>query len=1087
MAHPEHTVVFLKDPALACLACGADAPMGAHFCRLCGRSLGRDVDGERAHDAQRPEHKQVTVLVADVQGSMTLSESLDPEEWYRIVTRFFVLMAEGVQRVGGVVNRFTGDGIMALFGAPVALEDHAQRACYAALRMRSALERYSDELQQTRGIGLAVRIGIHSGDVVAGPLGQQGRGGYTALGPTVHLASEMERIATPRHIFVSESTARLVDGYFVLDDRGQPGRARGVIGRVYELVRVGTFATRLERSRSRGLLPFVGRGREMGVLEHGLDDARAGRGAVIGVRGEIGVGKSRLCDEFLARCVREGVGVFRWRILSHLRGTPYLSLITEIRRMFGVAAEHQGADVRRRIHEGLNGLGADGLATAPLFERLLGVSSETQPAIDPADPARLRLMLRTLMAALGHRRPAVLLIEDAQWVDPASAKLLEVALAGVAGARLLVLLNFRPEFRMPAVAGYSEISLSPLGPRATNELLARLVGESDALADLVQEIRQRSNGNPFFMEELVTMLADTGALVGVRGAYRPGPNRARAMLPSSLQALLESRIDLLATREKEVLQAASVIGRTFSLALVRRLLDLPHEDIDEAIVVLQEGEFISASEAGDEEQYVFRHPMLHEQAYASQVSENLAAAHAAVARACTELYAQRLDERAALIAHHFEHAGRFREAALWAQRAATWIGQRNLGEGLRGWRRVFALLERAPASPEVDELAVVARCRMLELGARLGMPAQEVKQVFDDALTLVDRTGSDAQRALLHNAYSQARAFVGDVADALALAREAVRAAEEVDDPHRLLGYRSALVFALINSGAFHEGRALADALVAELPAHPWPRVSRKAAQIYLFRGMVRSVMGDPLGARDDLARAADASWQAGDVEGLSLVYSMSPTVGLMLGDAPDDCLLQAQRSVELAEYLGNPYGRVIAYAALGLAHLLLEEGRLASRVLNGALLLARDHRVGLQQESSLLADLSCATVMRGETAHALSLANEAVHVACRGVNPLREAMAQVGRAWVLLRVNGIAAVTEIEACLGRVLEVAERHGIVSYAAVAHYHLATVAEMLGDRQRRRRELERAHAAFAAMGAAGWLRRIERRMQGLSPQ
>ncbi|MBY0278283.1 AAA family ATPase [Candidatus Binatia bacterium] len=1024
----------------------------------------------------------MTVLVADVQGSMALSEQLDPEEWYRIVTRFFFIMAEGVQRVGGVVNRFTGDGIMALFGAPLALEDHAQRACYAALRLRRALDRYSDELEATRGIDLAVRIGIHSGDVVAGPLGQEGRGGYTALGPTVHLASEMERIATPRRIFVSESTARLVDGYFRLVDRGQPGRARGVIGRVFELVGLGTVATRLERSRSRGLLPFVGRGRELSVLERGLADARAGRGAVIGVRGEVGVGKSRLCDEFLAQCARDDVGVFRWRIVSHLRGTPYLSLISELRRMFGIASDQQGMEVRQRIHDGLAELAPDAIAIAPFFERLLGVSSEAQPGVDPGDPARMRLMLATLMSVLGRRRPAVVLIEDAQWVDPASAKILAGALGSVTGTRVLMLLNFRPEFRMPAVPAYTEISLPPLGPRASGELLGRLVGDSEDLAGLVQGIRERSNGNPFFMEELVTMLAETGALIGVRGAYRPGPNRTRASLPSSLQALLESRIDLLAPREKQALQAASVIGRTFSLPLLRRVLDAPQEEIDEAIVALHDGEFITPGEAPDEEQYVFRHPMMQEQAYASQVSEDLAAAHGEVARACIELYAQRLDERAALIAHHWEHAGRFREAALWAQRAAAWIGQRNLGEGLRGWRRVFALLERAPASAEVDELAIVARCRMLELGARLGMPAQEVHQVFAEANALLERCERPALRALLYTAYGQARAFVGDVHAALDVTRAAVRMAEGAGDPHRLLGHRAVLVFALLNAGHFREARALADSLVEELSRHPRARVGRKAGQIHLFRGMLRSAMGDPLGARDDLDAAADASWRAGDVENLSLVYAMAPTVSLFLAEDPADCLVKAQRSVELAEYLGNPYGRVFAYAALGLAHVLCGEARMATRVMQGALLLARDHRVGLQHEGGLLADLACATLLRGETAHALSLANESLHVARRSGNPLREAMAQVARAWVLLGSGGVASMSEVEASLERVLAIADAHGLDSYAAIARFHLASAAETLHDRPRQRDELERARAAFTAMGAIGWVRRIERCLQ-----
>ena len=1078
MATPDRSIAFLKDPSLRCTSCGVDAVMGARFCRRCGRSL--ETPGGRDADAQRAEHKQVTVLVADVQGSMTLSERLDPEEWYRIVTRFFVLMADGVQRVGGVVNRFTGDGIMALFGAPVALEDHAQRACYAALRLRQTLDRYASELRDARGIDLAVRIGIHSGGVVAGPLGRQGRGGYTALGSTVHLASEMERIAAPGRIFVSETTARLVDGYFHLTDRGTPGRARGVLGRVYEVVGVGTFATRLERSRSHGLLRFVGRGRELRALERALEDARAGRGAIVGVRGEVGVGKSRLCDEFLAQCRRDDVAVHRWQIRAHLQGMPFLTLVSELRRVFGIAADTPEARIRERIHEVLSALSPGAVGAAPFFEQVLGIGSEP-PVIDPGEPGRLRVLLSSFFAVLGEQHPAVVLIEDVQWIDPATHKLLLAALEVVAGSRVLLLLNFRPEFRMPSVPGYVELALQPLGPRAANELLGSLLGDSAALADLAREIRERSNGNPLFMEELVRMLAESGSLVGVRGAYRPGPNRSRTTLPSSLQALLESRIDLLPPREKVVLHTASVVGQTFGADLLRRVLGMAQEDLDEALVVLQEGEFIRPSVPDREERYGFRHPMMHEQAYASQVTEDLAAAHAEVARACVEVYAQQLDERSALIAHHWEHAGRFREAALWAQRAAISVGQRNLAEGLRAWRRVFALLERAPASRETDELAIVARCRLLELGSRVGMPPQEVAEVFEQASALAARLGDPGLRALVHDACSQARAFVGDVAEALELAREAVRAAAQTGDADCLLGYRAALLRALLDAGGFQEARALADVLVAELDARGARPAHRRAAQIRLSRGLLRTVTGQPRAARVDLAAAADAAWEAGDVETLSLAYAAEPLVATMLGDDPAEAVQQAQRSVELAEHVGNPYGRVVAYGALGLAYILAGDARRAVRALNGALLLARDHRVGLQHEASLLADLACATALRGQRAHALSLADEAVHVARGAVNPLREVIAQLGRAWVLLQTHGVGAVGEIEASLGRVLATAASHGLTSHAAVARHHLASVARLLGDEPRRRWELERASAAFGAMGATGWQQRIAHRL------
>jgi len=1087
MQHPERITDLLGEALERCHACGAESPHGARFCRCCGRAMatleGPPGSPPGSH-VQRAEHKQVTVLFADVQGSMALSERLDPEEWYRILVRFFVILADGVQRVGGVVNRFTGDGIMALFGAPVAQEDHAQRACYAALRLRRALASYATELRETRGVELAVRIGINSGDVVAATLGRDGTTSYTALGQTVHLAAAMERLAEPDRILVAERTASLVEGYFRLVDRGiltERGRAPAV--RAYELVGLGSFHTRLERSRSHGLLRFVGRASEMRVLERGLEEARAKRGAIIGVRGEVGVGKSRLCQEFLTQCADEGVAVYDWRILSHLRATPFLSLMMDLRRLFAIRADVSSDTARQLIDAKLQAMGGSAAALGPFFERLLGVTGEARAGAEPSDDERLKLLIGGFMAALGNRRPALLLIEDLHWLDSASAKLLDLALASVAGTRVLVVLNFRPEYRAPRFESYRELSLAPLSRRTTHELLRQLLGDDPALDDLAGQIRARTGGNPFFMEELVTMLAETGALVGVRGAYAPGPNRERAPLPSSLQALLESRIDLLPARQKEVLQKAAVIGKTFSLALLRRVTALPGAELDSTIAALEEADFIAVCAPSGEVHYTFRHPLMQEQAYGVQVQDDLASKHADVARACIELYADRLDERASLVAHHWECAGDFLQAAFWGHRAATWIGQRNLGEALRRWRQVCALLDRAPSAPDVDTFGVLARSKLLELGARLGMSAEEARRLFAEARELATRAPKSPNVPLLYLAYAQARGFVGEHEEALALTREAVRLVGESGEPRLVLRVRVALIYGLLAGGHLRDALELTERLLARVGDNPQLGSDRHLAYLYLFHAMLCVAMGRPADSRADLARAADVAWQCADVEILAQIYGFEPVVTRMLGGNPSDCLAKAQRAVELAEYLGNPFARVFAYWALGNAHLLSGDGKTASKILNGVVLLARDHGVGVQGEAGMLAELACATLMRGEGTVALSITQEAVQVAQRCGPSLYECIAQLARAYILLETTGARAATEIEACLARVRTLVAADGTTSYAAIAHFHAATLAELCGDEARCRLELESARKLFAAMGSTGWLEKIDLRLQG----
>jgi adenylate cyclase len=890
----------------------------------------------------------------------------------------------------------------------------------------------------------------------------------------------MERLAEPGRILISERTAALVEGYFRLVDRGLVApRSRGPAIHAYELAGVGTFHTRLERSRSHGLLRFVGRTTEMAVLEDGLAAARAGRGTVIGVRGEIGVGKSRLCQEFLGKCADDGVAVYDWRILSHLRATPFLSLIMELRRLFRIAPEDRGEGARRRIEERLRAMGGNAPALRVFFERLLGVA-EGHVAAEPGDADQLRLLAAGFLAALGRRRPAVLLVEDLHWIDPASAKVLELLLESVAGTRVLIVLNFRPQYRTKHLASYREIELAPLGRRATERLLGQLLGDDRALDELSDQIRERTGGNPFFMEELVTMLAETGVLTGDRGAYALGPHGDQARLPSSLQALLESRIDLLPPLQKEVLQSAAVIGKTFSLALLRRVTELGERACDEVIAALLDADFIAGCEPGEEVQYTFRHPLMQEQAYNALLKEDLANEHGDVARACIDIYADRLDERAALIAHHWESAGDFVQAALWGQRAATWIGRRNLGEALRGWRKVCSLLERAPSSPEVDALGGVARARLLALGGRLGMSSEESQRLFAEARALAERRGDRRQLAMLYLSYGEARGFIGEVEEGLELTREAVRLASDDPDPRIRMQARVALTYALVTAGRFRDALVLSETLLDEIG----DRSDRRQRSFLLFfHAMVCVDLGRPAEAHRDLAIAAELAWKFADVELLSQVYAFAPVVTRMLGLPASDCLDKAQRAVELAEYLGNPFGRVFAYWGLGNAHLLAGDARSAMRILNHVVLLARDHGVGLQGEAGMLAELACATMLRGDGTVALSLAEEAVQIARRRRVPLYEASAQLARAWVLLEATGVSAALQIEACLTRVIAIAATEGLESFAAIARFHRAALAGLQGDGLRRARELALARAAFVAMGANGWVERVDRRLRG----
>jgi class 3 adenylate cyclase len=505
------------------------------------------------------ERKQVTVLFADVKGSMDLAEGIDPEEWHRIMDRFFAILSDGVHRFEGTINQFTGDGIMALFGAPIAHEDHAQRACYTALHLITELRRYADELRRSRGLSFSVRMGLNSGEVVVGKIGDDLRMDYTAQGHTVGLAARMEQLAAPDRAYLTEHTASLVEGFFRLRDLG-PFELKGVSEplRVRELEDVGPLRTRLDVARSRGFSRFVGRADEMVTLEAALEQIIEGQGQVVGVVGEAGVGKSRLCFEFAERCRARSIPIAEAHAVAHGKMIPFLPLLELLRGYFQISDRDSEENARRKIAGTLVLLDREFEEALPLMFDFLGVPDPGRPArrMDPeARERELFGIVRRIIRARSIREPTVILIEDLHWMDGGSEAFLEHAVETVASTRTLLLVNFRPEYHAGWMqkSYYHQLPLLPLGPEAIRELLQDLLGRDSSLAILGDLIQERTSGNPFFIEEVVQSLAEAGSLKGTRGAYQLVERVQEVAVPATVQAVLAARIDRLAEREKQVL------------------------------------------------------------------------------------------------------------------------------------------------------------------------------------------------------------------------------------------------------------------------------------------------------------------------------------------------------------------------------------------------------------------------------------------------------------------------------------------------------------------------------------------------------
>jgi len=670
----------------ACPRCATANPPGHRFCDGCGALLGaRRVAPPppivtpahladkilRGRHALEGERKLVTVLFADVVHSMELTEGVDAEEWHRVLDRFFQILAAGIHRFEGTINQFTGDGIMALFGAPIAHEDHARRGCHAALDLIGALGEYASALA-ARGLAFAVRIGLNSGEVVLGRIGDDLRMEYTALGHTVGLAARVEQMAAPGTVYVTEHTARLVEGFFTMRDRGTPPM-KGVSTpvRVYELVGPGALRTRLDVSRQRGFSRLVGREAELASLWRLVEKALAANGQVVGVVGDAGVGKSRVCLELVSRCRAQGIAVHEAHCPAHGTAVALLPIRELVRDCLGLGAADP--DVGATVPDRLTALGASG-TDAPIVLELLGLP-DVAPAPARAGGARLASFVAGLVRTLATAAPRVLLVDDVHWIDAASEAVLHEIAAVAPGARLLVLTNFRPEYDAGWMEGghCSRLALTPLGPDASQAMLAELLG-SDASIDALRDvIGERTGGNPFFIEEVVQALAASGSLAGRPGAYRLTAPVDTLAIPATVQSLLGARIDRLGTDVKDVLQIAAVIGKQFDENLLRAVTACDERVLVTALAVLGEAELVHEVTGHAGRRYAFRHPLTQEVAYHGQLGDQRARVHASVAAALETLMADRLGEHAALIAHHWQAAGMRYEAARWQQRAALQV------------------------------------------------------------------------------------------------------------------------------------------------------------------------------------------------------------------------------------------------------------------------------------------------------------------------------------------------------------------------------------------------------------------------------
>jgi class 3 adenylate cyclase/tetratricopeptide (TPR) repeat protein len=1031
------------------------------------------------------ERKQVTVLFADLKGSLELLADRDPEEARQLLDPVLERMMAAVHRYEGTVNQVMGDGIMALFGAPIAHEDHAVRACYAALAMQEAIRRYSEEVRRAHGVEVQIRVGLNSGEVVVRAIGNDLHMDYSAIGQTTHLAARMEQLAPPGSIRLTAETLRLAEGWVQVTPLG-PVPVKGLSDpvEVCELVGAGPARTRLQAFAARGLTPFVGRQAELTALHQALERAGAGHGQVVAVIGEPGVGKTRLFHEFTHASRTQGWLLLESSSTSYGKATPYLPVLDLLKAYFQL----EDRDDARRIREKLTGrlltLDAALGPTLPAFLALLEVPVE-DPAWQALDPAQRRQRtldaIKRLLLRESQVQPLLLVFENLHWIDAETQAFLNGLVESLPTARLLLLVNYRPEYQhgWGQKASYTQLRLDPLPPASAEDLLRSLLGDDVGLEPLTQRLVERTQGNPFFLEESVRTLVETQVLVGAPGAYRLARALPSIQVPATVQAVLAARIDRLPLEEKQLLQTAAVIGTEVPLALLQAMAEVPEEGLRLGLTHLQAAEFLYETRLFPDIEYTFKHALTQQVAYETLLQERRRALHARIVEALEALAGDRVAEQVERLAHHALRGEVWDKALAYFQQAGEKAMARSAhGEAVGYFEQALSALPHLPETREMHEQAIdlrlVLRSALLSSGdfghmlvclreaetlaealddpRRLGQVSFSLSRyfsimgVYDQALATAQRalalataTGDGVLYALANQNLGNAYEPQGDYRRAIDCFGQTV-AALDATRRHERFGLptlpavfsRAYLARCYAELGMFAEGSALGEEglQIAGAVAH-----LGSLMQASWGVGLLALRQGDLHRALPLLERAMGI---CREVDLPRLFPQMAAALGtayILAGRIADTMPLLTQ-AMEQATTRGIVVYQALCSLALGEAQ--MRAGRLeeAQALTEGALALAREH-----QE-------------RGNEAYALRLLGD---IAARCEPPESE----------------LAATHYCQA-----LALADELGMRPLVAHCHLGLGMLYHKLGRGEQSRHELSAAITLYRAMDMTFWLPQAE---------
>jgi len=1102
-----------KKLEIACPECGNLNQIGSKFCDECGHRL--DLFTKEAPKPLSPEEKiekiqkylpkgiaekilaqrdriegerkQVTVMFCDMEGFTGLSEKIDPEEVYSIMDQVYEILIHKVRDYEGTVNEMTGDGIMALFGAPIALEDAPQRAIRSAYSIHREMARFNGKMKQEKpGLPpLKMRVGIHTGPVVVGTLGNDLRVEFKVVGDTVNLASRMEGLAEPGTTYVSDETFKLTEGFFRFEAFGErkvKGKEKAI--NVFRVIAPSTIRTRFDVSAERGLTPFVGRDRELELLLDGFERSKTGRGQAFSIMAEAGVGKSRLLYEFRKAVANEDVTFQEGKCLSYSRGEAYHPVIENVKANFDIMEGDGDSEIREKLKRGLNVLDADEASTLPYLLELLSVkdSGVDRRSLSPeARKDRIIKAVNRITIKASQIRPLIIAIEDLHWIDKSSEDYFRDLLDSISGARVFLIFTYRPEFihTWGGRSYHSQVNLNRLSNRESLIMVSHLLGSLEIHGDLEDFILEKTEGVPFFIEEFIRSLKDLKVIERKDNQYLFAKDFLEMTIPSTIQDVIMARVDSLPEGAKEVIQTGSVIEREFGYELIKRVTGLPEQELLSRLSILKDTELLYERGIYPDTTYIFKHALTCEAVYNSILTRRKKKLHEDIGNAIEDLYKENIGEYYGVLAEHFIYSENYEKGADYsksAERKAEKAG--SLNDAVAYAEKRISCLEKLPVDDDMEKKIIDAR-------TVLGLFYTQV-DLHDEAKAAVDPIVDLAIKHNYKRRVSQINIILGfydwmvnqNYPETLEYYEKALKIGEELNDPISLVLANIFMGGLLVEKCDFakslqHWNKALEINVAANVPWGISAIKSWIAWVVYCNQGKIDLGYATSYEA----LRIADES---GDIYSKAHAYTAhgwSYYHKGYLAEAKEHLM----KGVESSERINQIAWIVFAHVGLAVTYFGMEEYKISQKHYETAISTFRHRSVYPSWGNSYKIALALAKVMNKEK----DINLDDIFKWHADIKTKREEVmtsSYIGK--ILLNIDD-QHISEAEHWINKAIETNQKYGMMWNLGQDYALYAELFKRKNDLSNAKENMNKAIDIFKECGADGWVERYEKELASLS--